>query len=181
MEEVQALIVLLEEYLYDIAWELAENNVRLRLSGRIAQMPSRIHQAIAFALQKTAGCTGMILNLAINYGAKPEMVDAANAALGAREKSINSSAPAREFFHLDQEGFRRFLYAPDLSFPDLLIRTSGEQRVSNFLLWQIEEAYYYITSTLWPDFDLQELWQAILAFQRRCLQPSRESQPAKEK
>ncbi|MCX5971558.1 MAG: polyprenyl diphosphate synthase [Coprothermobacterota bacterium] len=173
MEEVQTLIALLEEYLYDIAWELVENNVQLRLSGRIAQMPSRIHQAIDFALQKTAECTGMVLNLAINYGAKAEMVDSANAALVAREKGTNS-------FHLDQEDFRRFLYAPNLSFPDLLIRTSGEQRVSNFLLWQIEDAYYHITPTLWPDFDLQEIWQAILAFQHRCVQPPRESQPAEE-
>ncbi len=173
MEEVQALIGLLEEYLYDIAWELAENNVQLRLSGRIAQMPSRIHRAIDFARQKTAGCTGMVLNLAINYGAKAEMVDAANAALGTRVKDTNS-------FHLDQEGFRHFLYAPDLSFPDLLIRTSGEQRVSNFLLWQIEEAYYHITPTLWPDFDLQELWQAILAFQHRHVQSSRENHPTEQ-
>ncbi len=173
MEEVQALIALLEEYLYDIAWELAENNVQLRLSGRISEMPSRIHRAIDFARQKTAQCTGMVLNLAINYGAKAEMVDAANAALGGREKGTNA-------FHLDQAGFHRFLYAPDLSFPDLLIRTSGEQRVSNFLLWQIETAYYHITPTLWPDFDLQELWQAILAFQRQDLQPSRECQPGIE-
>jgi undecaprenyl diphosphate synthase len=173
MEEVQALIALLEEYLYDISWELAENNVQLRVSGRITQMPSRIHRAIDFATMKTAHCTGMILNLAINYGAKAEMVDAANAALGVREKDTDS-------FLLDQESFRRYLYAPDLLFPDLLIRTSGEQRVSNFLLWQIETAYYHITPTLWPDFDLQELWQAILAFQRRDLQPSRECQPSKE-
>jgi undecaprenyl diphosphate synthase len=159
MEEVQSLIALLEEYLYDIAPELAENNVRLLLSGRIWQMPSRIRQAIQYAMERTAGSTGMTLNLAVNYGAKAEIVDAINAIL--REERAG---------HLDRasinaDAFKTYLYAPDLSFPDLLIRTSGEQRVSNFLLWEVEKAYYHITPTLWPDFDLEDLWRAILAYQ----------------
>lgn len=156
-EEVKNLLELLEQYLLTQAEELKTNNVRLISCGRINQMPEGVQRALRKAEEITFSSTGMVLNLAINYGGRAEILDACNRLLQEKPQRITTSA------------LERHLYCPQLPFPELLIRTSGEKRVSNFLLWQISKAYFWITPTLWPDFSLDDLWQAIGDFNKFAL------------
>lgn len=164
-EEVKKLLNLLEEYLITQPEELKANNVRLVSCGRIEEMPSKIQEALKRALEITKECRGLTLNLAINYGGRAEIVDSLNKM--AREYqsgmlNLEDISPAQ---------VKNFLYCPYLPFPDLLIRTSGEQRISNFLLWETSDAFFWITPTLWPDFSPSDLKQALLAF--TCFRSSR--------
>lgn len=169
-EEVQALLSLLKEYLLAQREELRANNVRLIASGRIAELPPAIQDALAETKSYTASCDKMVLNLAINYGGRAEIVDACNCLLAdPRRDEILSLFGANA---LDQ-----FLYSPKIPFPDILVRTSGERRISNFLLWEASNTFFWITPTLWPDFSLKDLLQALREFHRYRLSPSQQYNP----
>jgi undecaprenyl diphosphate synthase len=125
--------------------------------GRASELAPDIRDELAAAAAKTAGNTGMLFNIALNYGGRAEIVEAA-------KRAIAAGIPPAE---LDEQRFAGFLYTAGQPDPDLLIRTSGEMRVSNFLLWQIAYAEIWVTDTLWPDFRKRHLLDAILAYQKR--------------
>ncbi len=155
--EIGALMMLLKRYLRSELKTLLKNDIRFRVIGRPEALPQDVQTELADAVERTAGNRGMIFNIALNYGGRTEIVDAARRAI---EEGI---APA----DLDEARFASLLYTGGQPDPDLLIRTSGELRVSNFLLWQIAYAEIYVTDTYWPDFRRRHLLEAILAFQKR--------------
>ncbi len=155
--EIGALMMLLKRYLRSELKTLLGNNIRFRVIGRPEALPADVQAELTDAVERTAVNRGMIFNIALNYGGRTEIVDAARRAI---EEGI---APA----DLDEARFSTLLYTGGQPDPDLLIRTSGELRVSNFLLWQIAYAEIYVTDTYWPDFRRRHLLEAILAFQKR--------------
>ncbi|MFZ0336347.1 MAG: isoprenyl transferase [Candidatus Acidiferrales bacterium] len=159
--EVSFLMRLLREYLKKELPSIHENNIRLLMIGRAAQLPEAVRKDIESAMRLTSQNTGMKLVVALNYGGRAELVDAFNAMLD-RVRLNGLTA-----FQADEETISNNLYTAGLPDPDLLIRTSGEMRVSNFLLWQIAYAELYITDTLWPDFSRERLLEALLNFQQR--------------
>jgi undecaprenyl diphosphate synthase len=159
--EVQFLMRLLREYLKRELPTIQKNNIRLHFIGRSDNLPEGVRTDMRESMQITAGNTGMRLILALNYGGRAELVDAFNAML--RQARGNGIAD----FCADEESISEHLYTAGLPDPDLLIRTSGEMRVSNFLLWQIAYAEMYVTETLWPDFSRARLFEALLDFQKR--------------
>ena len=160
--EVDLLWRLLRIYLRSDLADLQRNNIRLTSIGRVDALPRLAYEELRNTERLTEGNTGMRLNLAINYSARIEIVDAVNSV-------IDEARLAGELSRLtiDEEAIGRRLYTAGLPEPDLLIRTSGEMRVSNFLLWQIAYAELYVTETYWPDFDRSELLRAVLEYQRR--------------
>jgi undecaprenyl diphosphate synthase len=158
--EIEFLMQLLREYIRKEMPLLQRNNIRLRFLGRSDELPEAVQRDTREATAVTATNTGMVLNIALNYGGRAEIVDALNAILTAR-----SGHPSRDA--ITEEDLARHLYTADLPDPDLLIRTSGEMRVSNFLLWQIAYAEIFVTETLWPDFNRARLLEALLDFQKR--------------
>ncbi|MBI4386681.1 MAG: isoprenyl transferase [Elusimicrobia bacterium] len=155
VSEVNELMRLLGWVLETEIRELCRNNVRLRVSGRLQGLPPALISRLNEAVRDLSGNTGLILNLALNYGARQEIVDAVNAALASGGRT------------LDEEAISSHLYTAGLPDPDLLIRTSGEMRVSNFLLWQIAYAEFYVTSVFWPEFRKSHLVEAIAEYQTR--------------
>jgi undecaprenyl diphosphate synthase len=158
--ETDFLMQLLREYLRTEMPLIQRNNIRMKFLGRSSELPIGVQQDMKAAEEKTAGNGGMVLCLALNYGGRAEIVDAANAILAERNTQ-GSNAPVTE----DEVSQR--LYTAGLPDPDLLIRTSGEMRVSNFLLWQIAYAEIFVTETLWPDFNRARLLESFLDFQKR--------------
>jgi len=159
--EVRGLMHILDQVLLSEREQLKENNVRLRAIGRLELLPERSRQLLLETKAYLSACTGMTLVLALSYGGRAEIVDAARRIVAEdREHRLSLSQIDEEFFraHLDTDGL------PD---PDLLIRTSGELRVSNFLLWQLAYAEFWVTETLWPDFRRKHLYQAVYDFQNR--------------
>jgi len=159
--EVQALMKLLEEVLESEYLELNENNIRLTWMGKLDGLPSGTRRKLLETAERLSGNTGMQLNLALSYGGRREIVDAA------RRMAQDAHSGQLDLEELDEESFARYLYLPDLPEPDLLIRTSGEQRISNFLLWQMAYTELYFTDVLWPDFSDEDLLMALRAFQNR--------------
>jgi undecaprenyl diphosphate synthase len=159
--EVSALMTLLRESLRAECDELRANNVRLQVVGRLDDLPSAVRRGIDETQQRLSGCTGMLLNLAISYSGRTELVDAVRRMLAG--DGGRRLRPA----DVDEELIASFLYTAGLPDPDLLIRTSGEQRISNFMLWQVAYTELWITETLWPDFRRRHLFQAIADYQRR--------------
>jgi undecaprenyl diphosphate synthase len=160
--EIDMLWRLLRFYLRHELEDLQRNNIRLQSSGHVEALPERAYEELRAVERATARNQGMCLNLAINYSARIELVDAVNALIDeARIEGRLSSLV------IDEKMISRRLSTAGLPEPDLLIRTSGEMRVSNFLLWQIAYAELYVTDTLWPDFNRTELLRAVLDFQRR--------------
>ncbi|MGC1106529.1 MAG: isoprenyl transferase [Candidatus Acidiferrales bacterium] len=159
--EVSFLMRLLREYLKRELPSIHGNNIRLLVIGRSAQLPEAVRKDIENAMRLTSQNTGMKLVVALNYGGRAELVDAFNAILD-RVRLNGLSA-----FQADEQTISDHLYTAGLPDPDLLIRTSGEMRVSNFLLWQIAYAELYITDALWPDFSRERLLEALLNFQQR--------------
>jgi len=155
--EVSTLMSLLKRYLRSELHTLLDNNIRFRVIGRSDELAPDVLQELRDAETKSASRTGMQFNIALNYGGRAEIVDAARRAMQA---GVTPDA-------LDEQVFSRFLYTGGQPDPDLLIRTSGEMRVSNFLLWQIAYAEIWVTETLWPDFRRQHLLEAIAGFQKR--------------
>ena len=155
--EVNTLMLLLKRYLRSELETLLSNNIRFRVIGRQDELPVDVQRELEAGIARTAGNTGMLFNIALNYGGRAEIVDAARRAMAA------GVAPS----DLDETRFGEFLYTAGQPDPDLLIRTSGEMRVSNFLLWQIAYAEIWVTDTLWPDFRCRHLLEAIIAYQKR--------------
>jgi len=159
--EIDTLMDLLREYIRRELAEIHRNNIRLQILGRYEQLPIEVQHDLEDALRQTASNTGMVLNVALNYSARAELVDAFNSIL----RDIREDAdPVRK---ITEQTISEHLYTRGLPDPDLLIRTSGEMRVSNFLLWQIAYAEIWVTDTCWPDFSRRHLLQAILDFQKR--------------
>jgi undecaprenyl diphosphate synthase len=160
--EIDMLWRLLRYYLRHELEDLQKNNIRLQSIGHVEALPARAYEELRAVERATARNTGMRLNLAINYSARVELIDAVNAIIDeARIEGRLSSLV------IDEKMIGQRLYTAGQPEPDLLIRTSGEMRVSNFLLWQIAYAELYVTDTLWPDFNRAELLRAILDFQKR--------------
>jgi undecaprenyl diphosphate synthase len=160
--EIEGLWRLLRFYLRRELPNLMKNDVQLMAIGRVEALPAQVQQELEAVINKTARNKGMRLNLAINYGGRTELVDAVNAMLDNARLEGNLDA-----LEISEEGIAAHLYTAGLKDPDLLIRTSGEMRISNFLLWQIAYAELYVTQTLWPDFTRTDLLEAICEYQNR--------------
>jgi undecaprenyl diphosphate synthase len=159
--EVTALMRLLEFYLKREIPELDRNNVRLAAIGRIHELPQSAQRQLEKSIEALKNNTGLTLVLALSYGGRAELIDAMRAI--AREIKTGRL----EVADIDEEIVSRHLYTQGIPDPDLLIRTSGEMRVSNFLLWQISYAEIYVTETLWPDFRKPQLLEALEDYSRR--------------
>jgi len=159
--EVNFLMRLLKTYLEGNVQRMMDNNVRIRYIGRTHELPSEVQDRMEWASETTARNTGTTLTLALNYGARTEMVDAFRAL--ATEIRLKHVSPER----ISEEDIHRHLYTAHMPDPDLLIRTSGEMRISNYLLWQIAYTEIFVTDRLWPDFRGIHLLEAIADFQRR--------------
>jgi len=159
--EVDTLWQLLRYYLKKELPELKRNGVRFQVIGRMEALPESVQSDLDCAMVETATNTGLRLSVALNYGGRAEIVDAINAILERERRQGPSSAPVTE------QTVSANLYTAGTPDPDLLIRTSGEMRVSNFLLWQIAYSEIWVTEKLWPDFQRADLLRAILDFQKR--------------
>jgi undecaprenyl diphosphate synthase len=160
--EIEGLWLLLRFYLRRELDNLMRNSIQLAALGRLESLPSAVRRELDAVIDKTSSNRGMRLNLAINYGGRTELVDAMNAMLdNARLEGTLESLEVTE------EAIAGHLYTAALKDPDLLIRTSGEMRVSNFLLWQIAYSEMYVTEKLWPDFSRIDLLEALAAYQNR--------------
>ena len=155
--EVNTLMMLLKRYIRLELETLQRNNIRFRVIGRAEELASDVQDELEAGIRRTAANTGLQFNIALNYGGRAEIVHAAR-------KAIASGVAPDE---LDEQRFAQFLYTSGQPDPDLLIRTSGEMRVSNFLLWQIAYSEIWVTDTLWPDFRRRDLLQALVAYQKR--------------
>jgi undecaprenyl diphosphate synthase len=160
-EEVNALMSLLEEYLTKETKELQKKGIRLTTIGEINRLHPELKRKLQQAIAETAKNNEMILNLALSYGGQDEIIYAV-------KKIIQDSKKGKvDINEIDKETFPRYLYTCGMPDPDLLIRTSGEYRISNFLLWQIAYTELYFTNVLWPDFTKNELFKAIASYQKR--------------
>jgi len=155
--EVSALMGLLRHYLRAELNTLLRNNIQFRVIGQLNRLNEDIRLELQAAVDRTASNTGMVFNIALSYGGRAEIVDAAR-------QAIEQGVPPAS---LDEDRFASFLYTAGQPDPDLLIRTSGEMRVSNFLLWQIAYAEIWVTETYWPDFRARHLLEAVADYQRR--------------
>jgi undecaprenyl diphosphate synthase len=155
--EISMLMMLLKRYIRLEIGSIHKQNIRFQTIGRTDELSADVRTELDVAIRKTAANTGMLFNIALNYGGRTEIVDAAKRALAAGVAADD----------LDERRFGEFLYTAGQPDPDLLIRTSGEMRVSNFLLWQIAYAEIWVTDTLWPDFRRRDLLQAVVAYQKR--------------
>lgn len=159
--EVDFLMTLFERVLRQELKEMMEEDVRIQFVGNLSALPNTLQKEIDRAVQETAGNTGIRFSVATNYGGRQEILQACRAiATQVKQGQL-------QLEDIDESLFSRHLYTADISDPDLLIRTSGEMRISNFLLWQLAYSEFYITDTLWPDFDTDEFHQAMKAFQAR--------------
>lgn len=159
--EVNALMRFLRGYLKSEVSELMANGVVLRGIGRLGDLPKYVQRELARVTQKTRDNKGLILNLALSYGGRAEIIDAI------RKLVPEIIEGKHELQDLDEEFFEGYLYTAGLPFPDLLIRTGGEMRVSNFLLWQLAYAEIWVTAIYWPDFKRVDLLRAIVDYQKR--------------
>ena len=157
--EVWILMNLLKEYLRKELDRLLENNIRLRALGRWRELDPSVVRELERALAATEGCTGMDLNIALNYSGRCEIVDAC--------RKIVADWAGGKRADIDEKTLGHYLYTSGQPDPDLLIRSSGELRVSNFLLWQIAYAEIWVTQTYWPDFRRRDLFQALIEYQSR--------------
>jgi undecaprenyl diphosphate synthase len=153
--EVRTLMALIKEYLSREIDNLDRNNIRFRTIGRVDGLDPSVQREINKGIERTASNTGMLFLVALNYGGRAEIVDAVNRLIAENKGPVTEADVSRA------------LYTSGLPDPDLLIRTSGEMRVSNFLLWQIAYSEIYVTETLWPDFRKKDLYEAIISFQKR--------------
>jgi undecaprenyl diphosphate synthase len=160
-EEVDALMHLYAEYLAKMRPKLMEDNVKLVHLGRMGPLPGTVKTELVRTIETTAANTGMVFALALNYGGRAEIIDAT------KEIASKHMAGKLQLDDIDEQCISRHLYTAGLPDPDLLIRTANEMRVSNFLLWQISYSEFYVTETLWPDFEQSDLEKAILAYAGR--------------
>ena len=155
--EVNTLMTLLKRYIRLELGTLLKHNIRFRVVGRSDELAPDVQDELERGIRRTSANTGMLFNIALNYGGRTEIIDAARRlmASGLRPEDV------------DEDKFASFLYTAGQPDPDLLIRTSGEMRVSNFLLWQIAYAEIWVTEALWPDFRARHLLEAVLDYQKR--------------
>lgn len=159
--EVATLMMLLKEYVQKELDTLRKNDIRFKPIGRIDGLDQSVQRELRVAEEATAGNRGLLFQIALNYGGRAEIVDTVNRILEvARSRGMAD-------LKIDESFFADHLYTAGVPDPDLMIRTSGEHRVSNFLLWQIAYAELHVTSVLWPDFRRKDLFEAIIDFQRR--------------
>jgi undecaprenyl diphosphate synthase len=159
--EIDRLMEYLMEFLIKERKEMNQNQIRFMAIGRLQGLPEAVQQELKKTTESTAANKGMVLNLALNYGGRSEIIDAVrHLAQDVQEGQLKPS-------EVDERCFQNYLYTSDLPDPDLLIRTSGEQRLSNFLLWQISYTELYMTDVCWPDFGEKALLKAIESFQKR--------------
>jgi undecaprenyl diphosphate synthase len=159
--EVAMLMQLLKEYLNKELQNIHKNNIRFQTIGRTDELDASVRAELEKAIAYTRHNTGMTFNVALNYGGRAEIVDAVNRLLNNGGKELAAKGG------ISEKDFAQYLYTAGQPDPDLLIRTSGELRISNFLLWQIAYAEIWVTDTLWPDFEKKDLYEAIIAFQKR--------------
>jgi undecaprenyl diphosphate synthase len=161
LEEVEFLMTLFERVLRRELKEMMEENVRIRFVGNLDALPSSLLAEIEKSMEETKENIGIQFTVATNYGGRQEIIQACRAiATSVKQGSLEPGA-------IDEVVFERYLYTAGLVYPDLLIRTSGEMRISNFLLWQLAYAEIHVTQTLWPDFDRAQFHQALTAYQQR--------------
>lgn len=156
--EVDALMDLLNHYLVNESDKLIENGVRLNAIGRLWELPQDVYEVLTKTMEKSKNCKELTLTLALSYGGREEIIDAV------KEMVSHKNVTPED---INQTNFSKFLYTSDLPEPDLLIRTSGEMRISNFMLWQLAYTEIYVTKTLWPNFRKRHLIKAILNYQKR--------------
>lgn len=159
--EVQALMTLLKQYIRKEVPRMLHKNIRFAVIGNRSDLPPGVNREIDEAIARTAGNTGMVLTLALSYGSRQEMLNAVSRVAA----DIASGALSADA--LDEKHFSGYLYTSGIPDPDLLIRTSGEMRISNFLLWQLAYTELYFTDVNWPDFDRAELHKALKSYQER--------------
>ncbi len=159
--EVKFLMGLLRRYIRKEIAELQRNNVKVTAIGRLKELPDSIRTILKEAIEKTKNNQGLILNLAINYGGRQEIIDAVG------KVAADLKNGSFKINDLSEEKFSRYLYTENLQDPDLIIRTAGEKRLSNFLLWQSSYAELYVTNTLWPDFNQEEFLLALEDYSKR--------------
>lgn len=159
--EVSVLMRLLREYLHKELARLKRNNIRFQVLGRMEDLPPLVQKDLVYGREETRNNTGMIFNVALNYGGRTELVDAF------KRLAVRMRTNGLDLDQLNESDIERELYTAGLPDPDLLIRTSGEMRVSNFLLWQIAYAEIWVTPVLWPDFRRHHLLEGIIEFQKR--------------
>jgi undecaprenyl diphosphate synthase len=160
-EEVEGLMELMREAMRAEIEELIQNGIRVRVSGRLHELPEELRREFESAMLRTVGNTGLTFNLAINYGGRAEIVDAV------RELAEHVKRGYLSPGAINEASIAAHLYAPDIPDPDLLIRTAGEMRLSNFLLWETAYAEIWVTPTPWPDFTRNHLLAAIRDYQKR--------------
>jgi len=159
--EVNLLMKLLKEYLIKERKEIEENNIRLTAIGRINELPEDVQRELTISMEESKNNTGMVLCLALNYGGRTEIVDAA------KEIMRKVKEGKLRLDEITEETFREHMYMPDMPDPDLLIRTGGEMRISNFLLWEVSYAELWVTPVYWPDFRKTHLEEAIRDYANR--------------
>lgn len=159
--EVSALMSLLEDYLRSELQEMNDKDIRLMTIGDVDRFPGKTRKVLIDTVEKTSKNSGMILTLALSYGGRDEIVESVKKVVrDIKEGRIKES-------DITRENFSNYLYTSDIPDPDLLIRTSGEYRVSNFLLWQLAYTELYFTDILWPDFSEESLFDAVVDYQKR--------------
>ncbi len=156
-DEVQGLLELLETRIEKVSHDFHQHNIKLRHLGGLEGLSTSLQKAIRTAIELTENNTGMVLSFAFNYGGRSEIIHAVR-------RLLEEAVPAEK---VDEELFRHYLYTDGLPDVDLLIRTGGELRISNFLIWQSAYSEYYFSNVLWPDFSITELKEAILAYSHR--------------
>jgi undecaprenyl diphosphate synthase len=159
--EVSTLMGLLKRYLRSELDTLLRNDIRFRVIGRMHELPRDVQDELRRGMERTARSTGLLFNIALNYGGRTEITDAV------RRLVADVMANGRDASRVDEQLLSSYLYTAGQPDPDLLIRTSGEMRISNFLLWQIAYAEIWVTDVLWPDFRRRHLLQAVLDYQKR--------------
>jgi undecaprenyl diphosphate synthase len=156
--EVDALMELLKHYLVNESDKLIENGISINAIGRLWELPRDVYEVLTETMEKSKHCNELTLTLALSYGGREEIIDAA-------KEMISHGNVTPE--NINISNFSKFLYTSDLPEPDFLIRTSGEMRLSNFMLWQLAYTEIYVTKTLWPNFRKRHLIKAILNYQKR--------------
>ena len=154
-EEIEVIFSLLVEYINTKLDKLLDKNIRLRFMGRLDEFSDKIKESIKKGEEATKNCTGMNFVITLNYSGRAEIIDAVNKILKEGKKEITI------------EDFKNYLYIPEMPEPDLLIRTSGELRISNYMLWELAYTELYFTETLWPDFNEKEFLKALYSYQFR--------------
>lgn len=161
LEEVEFLMTLFERVLRRELQEMMTENVRIRFVGNLAALPSSLQEEITRSMKDTQQNTGIQFTVATNYGGRQEIIQCCQIIADQVKQGLIS------LDEIDEDLFEKYLYTTGIPHPDLLIRTSGEMRISNFLLWQLAYAEIYVTQTLWPDFNREAFHQALLDYQQR--------------